>query len=117
DRGGACRRASARRRGLLRATKDPGKQSSRHACSPPLRIAHPEERPSGRVSKDEAGSGASWVETRSVSAPFATASLSLGLLGRAALLTMRENFNTRNCDRRTPHKPRSSHGPARVPLR
>ncbi len=31
--------------------------------APPSLFPHPEERPLGRVSKDEAGSGASWFET------------------------------------------------------
>jgi hypothetical protein len=43
---------------------------------------HPEELAQASVSKDGANDWASWFE-RALIAPFATASLSLGLLGRA----------------------------------
>ena len=49
------------------------------------------EEPRRGVSKDAANVGASWFETRRFMAPFATVSLSLDLLGRARLLTMRDD--------------------------
>jgi hypothetical protein len=67
------------------------------------------------VSKDEADSGASWFSRRCEAssgdarfcfAPFATASLSLGLLGADALLTMRvQDYSAARRERASPLSP------------